>query len=115
MNILVLALWSTQGIFVNSQVAPYKYIQSDLITGIQMVLDQFGNFYIFSGKKNTNDYVSNIQIIFQNQTTESFMIKKSFSTTYPNSRSLYGIFYNSKENAIIIFGGLGPNGIFNDM
>lgn len=84
--------------------------------GIQMVCQDYVNYffcYAFSGRGQSG-YVSNMQILdFQSE--DKVTVETSSSLLYPGDRSLYGMVLSNTTEEVYVFGGLGPNGIYNDV
>lgn len=99
-------------------------IYPEAVAGAQMVCEPDGVCYSFSGEGNS--FFSNMLILNSTKTFENFFksseidFKISSSSVFPSDRRMYGMFLISSifiinSPMIYIFGGVGANGILNDM
>ena len=97
-----------------SQNSTVHYIASQPYTGISVVfLESSKSLYYHSGLTSDGSNLQGLHRFYYDLSNESWRSEEQQSYNYPDSRAYYGSFLY--ENQYIIFGGIGPNGIYNDI
>ena len=91
-----------------------KYIPGSPYTSISSVfLESSQTLYYHSGIANDGSYLEGLFSFYYDTNVDTWRTDSQQAYNYPDSRGFYGSFYYN--GGYYIFGGIGPNGVYNDM